>query len=130
MIKNVFAIFARHIVVDALRQLKVHSVKPPFNAPDQIPLEKEMLNFEVVDTGNNFRTPTSALTIHTSPAHSSHSQSTDTASESGSAFNSPNQQVSHQHQPSSADLANSAYVKDFSRLVVVKMSGQPSEQSI
>lgn len=83
-----------------------------------------MLNLEVVDAENSFRTPTSSFTIHTSPAHSSHSQSTDTASESGSAFNSPNQV---QHQPSSADLANSTYVKDFSRLVVVKMSGQPEQ---
>ena len=62
--------------------------------------------------------------MQTSPAPSC---STDTASESGSAFNSP---IQVHHQPSSADLANSTYVKDFSRLVVVKMSGKPSEQSM
>jgi len=116
----------RQIVLDALRQLQVHCAKSPITTSNKMSFVKDVMNVEASD---NFRTPTAATSspsmMQSSPALSS---STDTASESGSAFNSPNnQQV--QHQPSSADLANSTYVKDFSRLIVVKMSCQPLEKT-
>jgi hypothetical protein len=117
-------------VLDALRQLTVLSgvtKESGRETPD-----RELINIEETEK-SPFRTPlTGSLNIQTSP--SAYSCSTDTASETGSAFNSPNQ-ISHQlntiqqHQPSSADLANSTYVKDFSRLVVVKMGGISTEVS-
>lgn len=69
-----------------------------------------------VPTTAVFRPPAaSALSVPVSPVPSTSSScATDTASESGSAFNSP---VSVSHH-SAADLSNSTYVKDFSRLVV------------
>ena len=86
----------------------------------------ESLNIDV-DSGEVtlFRAPvTTALTIQTSPVPSTSSYSTDTASESGSAFNSPTD-VNHH---ATTDLSSSAYVKDFSRLVVVKMGCQKQER--
>lgn len=124
--------FNRKIVLDALRQLTLLSgtlnKDTGRDSPDKVTVG-DQINSEL-ETENAFRTPlTGTLSIQTSPVPSSYSCSTDTASESGSAFNSPNQvhQIQLQHHPSSADLANSTYVKDFSRLVVVKMSGQSAE---
>ena len=88
----------------------------------------EEANFE--NNESTLRTPlTGNLPIRTSPAPGAHSCTTDTASESDSTFHSPGRihQMQLNHNPSSADLANSAFVKDFSRLVVVKMSEQASD---
>ena len=100
--------------MDALRQLTSCS-KLKENATEPLTGE-EILK---IDVDGAFRTPvTSALTIQTSPVPSTSSYSTDTASESGSAFNSPTNQA----PPAGSDpLASSSYVKDFSRLVVVKV---------
>ena len=111
-------------MLDALRQLTLLAKESGKESPTRGPVNIE------TDTDGPFRVPSSgSLNIQTSP--SAFSCSTDTASESGSAFNSPTQihQLNpiQQHQPSSADLANSAYVKDFSRLVVVKMGGQSTD---
>lgn len=121
-------------MLDALRQLTLLSgnlnKETERDSPDNKTTVGDQVNNEL-ETENAFRTPLSGtlLSIQTSPVPSSYSCSTDTASESGSAFNSPNQmqQIQLQHHPSSADLANSTYVKDFSRLVVVKMSGQSAD---
>ena len=102
----------RKIVVDALRQLTAHH--PEASAEPSDSAEQE----GATSSSSLFRAPLS------SPAPSNYS--TDTASECGSAFNSPNPRTipppTPQHR--ATDLANSTYVKDFSRLVVVKMSGQ------
>lgn len=129
------------IVLDALRQLTTQSTATKQEMPDiskkvspvptvmapAVPTSSgEPLSVDVTETAQDdagiFRTP---LTVQTSPAPSNSSNTTDTASESGSAFNSPRPL----HRPSSADLANVTYVKDFSRLVVVKMSAQSADAS-
>lgn len=116
----------RKIVVDALRQLTFLSgTSKETDIAGSKAITRDQINFEL-ENEYSFRIPvTGNLNIETSPVPSAHSCSTDTASETGSAFNSPNQiQQIQLHPPSSADLANSTFVKDFSRLVVVKMSSQ------
>lgn len=122
----------RQIVVDALRQLTagqaVKSDQESTPPPPAVPAGAEEPPKTPVEPDGTFRPP---LTVQTSsPVPSTNSSySTDTASESGSAFNSPNGQMGGgSHRPSSADLASSTYVKDFSRLVVVKMSEQQQQQ--
>lgn len=112
----------RKIVLDALRQLTLLSGGPRETGrktPSDKASAEEYRNTEIETENPSFET----LTIQTSPNLISN-YSTDTASESGSAFNSPNLT---QPQPTSTDLANSTFVKDFSRLVVVKMSAQSAD---
>lgn len=108
----------RKIVSEALQQLTATTNKQrEISDGDSLNIDVES---EVI-----FRAPlASALTIQTSPVPSTSSYSTDTASESGSAFNSPNEI----NRLSSVDLNSTASVKDFSRLVVVKISDQKHEQ--
>ena len=126
----------KQIVVDALRQLTTGTInKTDQEAPESKPTplstsgeETTGAAVEPAQADETFRPPLTVAVGSPVPSINS-SYSTDTASESGSAFNSPNCQAGH--PPSthrSSDLANSTYVKDFSRLVVVKMSEQqPSE---
>lgn len=110
----------RKIVLDALRQLTLLSDVSREIGKDIL---EEQIDTET-DGEINFLLPSiETLNTQSSPSLAAN-VSTDTASECGSSFNSPNP---IQQQPSSSDLANSAFVKDFSRLVVVKMSAQSTD---
>ncbi|XP_046652742.1 ubiquitin carboxyl-terminal hydrolase calypso-like [Daphnia pulicaria] len=110
----------KKIVLDALRQLTLLSDVSREIGKDIL---EEQIDTET-DGEINFLLPSiETLNTQSSPSLAAN-VSTDTASECGSSFNSPNQ---IQQQPSSSDLANSAFVKDFSRLVVVKMSAQSTD---
>lgn len=110
-------------MLDALRQLTLLSDVSREIGKD---IPEEQIDTET-DGEINFLLPSiGTLNTQSSPSLAAN-VSTDTASECGSSFNSPNQ---IQQQPSSSDLANSAFVKDFSRLVVVKMSAQSTDDGI
>jgi len=106
----------RRIVQEALHQLKPKNKAKPTAVQDAA--TEESLAVEVGTAPATFRAPvTTTLTIQTSPVPSMSSCSTDTASESGSAFNSPTETQRHTVH----DVMSTTCVKDFSRLVVVKI---------
>jgi hypothetical protein len=113
----------RKIVLDTLRQLTLLS-----SGSREVGREIHNMSGEHINVEADGENPFHLLSVGTSNPQSSPSfianVSTDTASESSLAFNSSNQ---IQQQPSSSDLANSTFVKDFSRLVVVKMSAQSAD---
>jgi len=106
----------KRIVQEALHQLKPKNKAKPTAVQDAA--TEESLAVEVGTAPATFRAPvTTTLTIQTSPVPSMSSCSTDTASESGSAFNSPTETQRHTVH----DVMSTTCVKDFSRLVVVKI---------
>lgn len=125
----------RKIVLDALRQLTLLSGTSKENN-DESSEGKTVIAEQpstVLDEDNQLCTPlpgSTAAQTSTSPVLCLFSCGTNSATEKGSAYNSSSKiqelQLT-QHQPSSVDLANSTYVKDFSRLVVVEMSSQTSD---
>jgi len=81
---------------------------------------------ETVNADCEFRTP-STSGVEILPVASTSACGADTpASECGLSLNSPDQMAAS----SSADLANSSYVKDFSRLVVNKMMNGDADNSL
>ncbi len=110
-------------MLDALRQLTLLSGVSREIDKEMHDIPEEQIDTETDGEINYLRPSIGTLNTQSSPSLIAN-VSTDTASECGSSFNSPSQ---IQQQPSSSDLANSAFVKDFSRLVVVKMSTQSTD---
>jgi len=116
-------------VVESLRQLTTASISQENGEPSTESTAASALGStvesvletvagsEAVNTDCVFRTPVAAC-LETSPVASTSAGGSDVAASECSSSPSSADQIA---ASSSADLANSSYVKDFSRLVVVKM---------
>ena len=128
----------RKIVVEALRQLTTinncneNGEQSAESATESVAettaesLSEAVTESKTVNTDCVFRTPVTTC-VDTSPVASTSTCSNDApASGGGSSLSSANQMT----VSSNTDLANSSYVKDFSRLIVVKMMNGDADNSL